>query len=362
MNTNDYTPKFKKSKKTGYYNETPKRLLKKNSAVNANATATANANSNANSNATANANSNSKVSVKKNIKKAISSAIEYVKGFKRKSKKDVNNDDELQSKITKLEDNNLEILESEMIKMVENVKNVENEEITDSNVMNKFRDIINNLTIELHHAIGYTEQTNAKEKSIEIVLHKEAEQPKEVEHSEEIQQTDKNLIELNSILNFLADNILDDKKNKKELSFSELTTSETSTYTIRVISLGIAISYTTLEEFIEKIANRAGTVKSLCWFAGCPEQFKIELKKFIDLNNATQKDYDKIFKIFKNMIDAYLSKVNPEIHSKIVQIINLTGGGKRRKPKKATTNTRKPKKATTNTRKPKKATLAYKKI
>ena len=72
------------------------------------------------------------------------------------------------------------------------------------------------------------------------------------------------------------------------------------------------------------------------------------------------------------MIDAYLSKKKPDIHSKIVQVINLTGGGKRikpkkaktntRKPKKVKTNTRKPKKVKTNTRKPKKATLAYKKI
>jgi hypothetical protein len=52
------------------------------------------------------------------------------------------------------------------------------------------------------------------------------------------------------------------------------------------------------------------------------------------------------------MIDAYLSKKKPDIHSKIVQVINLTGGGKRRKPKKVTKAV-KPKKAP-NARKPKK--------
>jgi hypothetical protein len=331
MNTNDYTPKFKKTKKTGYHKEKEaSSKLSNKKTVNSAETPIA------------------KVSIKKSIKNSISSAIEYVKSFKRKSKKNTNNE-VLQSSITTFEEKKLDVLENEMINMVENVKVVESEAIEDSNIFNKFGDIIKNLTIELHNSIGFTEQTNAIEQSISV------EEPKEVQEPKEVEQTDKNLNELNSILNFLADNILDDKKKKKEFSFCELTTSNTSTYTIRVISLGIAISYTTLEEFIEKIANRAGTVKSLCWFAGCPEQFNIELKKFIDLNNATQKDYDKIFKTFKNMIDAYLSKKKPEIHSKIVQVINLTGGGKKRKPKKATTNVRKPKKTTTNVRKPKKA-------
>jgi hypothetical protein len=34
------------------------------------------------------------------------------------------------------------------------------------------------------------------------------------------------------------------------------------------------------------------------------------------------------------MIDAYLSKKDPEIHSKILPLISTTIGGKKRKPKK----------------------------
>ena len=328
MNTNDYTPKFKKSKKTGYHKETPLKLPNKKT-VNSAETPIA------------------KVSIKKSIKNSISSAIEYVKSFKRKSNKNTNNE-VLQSSITTFEENKLDVLENEMINMVENVKDVENGSTEDTNIINQFGDIIRNLTIELHNAIGFTEQTNAIEQIIAI------EQPKEV------LQTDKNLNELNSILNFLADNILDGNKKKKELSFNELTVSnmKTSTYTIRVISLGIAISYATLEEFIDKIANRASTVKSLCWFAGCPEQFIKELKTFIELNNATQKDYNKIFKTFKNMIDSYLSKKDPIIHSKILPLINTTIGGKKSKPKKVTKAV-KPKKVTKAV-KPKKVTKAVK--
>ena len=319
MNTNDYTPKFKKSKKTGYHKETPLKLPNKKT-VNSAETPIA------------------KVSIKKSIKNSISSAIEYVKSFKRKSNKNTNNE-VLQSSITTFEENKLDVLENEMINMVENVKDVENGSTEDTNIINQFGDIIRNLTIELHNAIGFTEQTNAIEQIIAI------EQPKSeeklnilLEQPKEVLQTDKNLNELNSILNFLADNILDGNKKKKELSFNELTVSnmKTSTYTIRVISLGIAISYATLEEFIDKIANRASTVKSLCWFAGCPEQFIKELKTFIELNNATQKDYNKIFKTFKNMIDSYLSKKDPIIHSKILPLINTTIGGKKNKPKKVT--------------------------
>lgn len=49
--------------------------------------------------------------------------------------------------------------------MVENVDDpineVENGATEDANILNNFGDIIKNLTIELHNAIGYTEQTNA---------------------------------------------------------------------------------------------------------------------------------------------------------------------------------------------------------
>jgi hypothetical protein len=305
MNTNDYTPKFKKPKKTGYYLDVPKKLAQKKNADSA-------------------IQSVVKISVKKGIKNAISSAIEYVKSFKRKSNK---NNEELQSSITTFEENKLDVLENEMINMVENVKDEENEPHEDSKIMNKFGDIIKNITVELHNAIGYTEQSNA------IKQIKAEEKPNTTEQLN-VNQTEKNLNELNSILNFLADNILDGNKKKKELSFNELTVSNKKTYTIRVISLGIAVNYTSLEEFIEKIANRAGTVKSLCWFAGCPEQFIKELKTFIELNNVTHKDYNHIFKCFKNMIDAYLSKKEPDIHSKILPLISTTIGGKKRKPKK----------------------------
>ena len=332
MNTNDYTPKFKKPKKTGYYLDVPKKLAQKKNADSA-------------------ALSVAKVSVKKGIKNAISSAIEYVKSFKRKSNK---NNEESQSSITTFEENKLDILENEMVNMVENVKD---ETIDDSKIMNKFGDIIRNITVELHNAIGYTEQSNALE---QIKVEEEptaTEQPKATEQLN-VNQTEKNLNELNSILNFLADNILDGNKKKKELSFNELTVSSKKTYTIRVISLGIAVNYTSLEEFIEKIANRAGTVKSLCWFAGCPEQFIKELKTFIELNNASHKDYNHIFKTFKNMIDAYLSKKEPDIHSKILPLISTTIGGKKRKPKKITKAV-KPKKITKAV-KPKKITKAVK--
>ena len=332
MNTNDYTPKFKKPKKTGYYLDVPKKLAQKKNADSA-------------------ALSVAKVSVKKGIKNAISSAIEYVKSFKRKSNK---NNEESQSSITTFEENKLDILENEMVNMVENVKD---ETIDDSKIMNKFGDIIRNITVELHNAIGYTEQSNALE---QIKVEEEptaTEQPKATEQLN-VNQTEKNLNELNSILNFLADNILDGNKKKKELSFNELTVSSKKTYTIRVISLGIAVNYTSLEEFIEKIANRAGTVKSLCWFAGCPEQFIKELKTFIELNNATHKDYNNIFKCFKNMIDAYLSKKEPDIHSKILPLISTTIGGKKRKPKKVIKAV-KPKKVT-KVVKPKKVTKVVK--
>ena len=329
MNTNDYTPKFKKPKKTGYYLDVPKKLAQKKNADSA-------------------ALSVAKVSVKKGIKNAISSAIEYVKSFKRKSNK---NNEELQSNTTTFEENKLDILENEMITMVDNVKDIENEPQEDSKIMNKFGDIIKNITVELHNAIGYTEQSNAI-KQIKV------EEKSDVTEEPNINQTEKNLNELNSILNFLADNILDGNKKKKELSFNELTVSSKKTYTIRVISLGIAVNYTSLEEFIEKIANRAGTVKSLCWFAGCPEQFIKELKTFIELNNATHKDYNNIFKCFKNMIDAYLSKKEPDIHSKILPLISTTIGGKKRKPKKVIKAV-KPKKVT-KVVKPKKVTKVVK--
>ena len=319
----EYPPKFKKNKRTGYYKEkeTPKKLAHVKTT-----------------------NGSPKTTIKKSIKKAISNAIEYVKSFKRKSKKNVNNED-LQEKITKLEETKLEVLENEMIHMVENVKDVENSSTEDTNVLNQFGDIIKNLTIELHNAIGYTEQTNEIEqmKINEQTKVNNQDQSKANKQTSAnvktnaVDQSEKNLNELNNILNFLADNVLDNNK-KKELSFTELKSSDKnpSTYTIRVINLGIAISYTTLDEFLEKITNRAGTVKSLCWFAGCPEQFNIELKKFIELNNTTQKDYDKIFKIFKKMMDSYLIKKKPEIHSKIAHLISSTSGGKKRKPVKKT--------------------------
>ena len=332
MNTNDYTPKFKKPKKTGYYLDVPKKLAQKKNADSA-------------------ALSVAKVSVKKGIKNAISSAIEYVKSFKRKSNK---NNEESQSSITTFEENKLDILENEMVNMVENVKD---ETIDDSKIMNKFGDIIRNITVELHNAIGYTEQSNALKQIKAEEEPTATEQPKATEQLN-VNQTEKNLNELNSILNFLADNILDGNKKKKELSFNELTVSSKKTYTIRVISLGIAVNYTSLEEFIEKIANRAGTVKSLCWFAGCPEQFIKELKTFIELNNATHKDYNNIFKCFKNMIDAYLSKKEPDIHSKILPLISTTIGGKKRKPKKVIKAV-KPKKVT-KVVKPKKVTKVVK--
>ena len=345
MNTNDYTPKFKKPKKTGYHLDVPKKLAQKK-------------------NADSTIQPVVKISVKKGIKNAISSAIEYVKSFKRKSNK---NNEESQSNTIIFEENKLDILENEMVNMVDDVKDIENEPLEDSNIMNKFGDIIKNITVELHNAIGYTEQSNALEQ-IKVEEKSEAtEQPLLVVQPNNVNQTEKNLNELNSILNFLADNILDGNKKKKELSFNELTVSNKKTYTIRVISLGIAVNYTSLEEFIEKIANRAGTVKSLCWFAGCPEQFIKELKTFIELNNATHKDYNNIFKCFKNMIDAYLSKKEPEIHSKILPLISTTIGGKKRKPKKVTkavkpkkvTKVVKPKKITKSV-KPKKITKAVK--
>jgi hypothetical protein len=326
MNNNEeYPPKFKKNKRSGYHNkekEPPKKIAPKKTT-----------------------NGSPKPTVKNSIKKAISNAIEYVKSFKRKSKKNLNNED-LQEKITKLEETKLEVLENEMIHMVENVvepvNNVDNSVAADANILNQFGDIIKNLTIELHNAIGYTEQTNAIEQMKEndkASANKQANannQPIVIAPTKTVDQSELNLNELNNILNFLAENILDNNKKKKELSFTELTASnkKTSTYTIRVITLGIAVSYTTLEEFLEKIANRAGTVKSLCWFAGCPEKFNTELKKFIELNNTTQKDYNKLFKIFKKMIDAYLSIKNPEIHSKIVHLISSTSGGKKEKPRK----------------------------
>jgi uncharacterized protein YeeX (DUF496 family) len=327
-------PKLKKNKRSGYHNkekEPPKKIAPKKTT-----------------------NGSPKPTVKNSIKKAISSAIEYVKSFKRKSKKNSNNED-LQEKI---EDTKLEVLENEMIHMVENVvehvNDVENSVTADANIMNQFGDIIKNLTIELHNAIGYTEQINAIEQAKANEQASANNQPIIIAPTNVVDQSELNFNELNNILNFLAENILDNNKKKKELSFTELAASnkKTSTYTIRVITLGIAISYTTLEEFLEKIASRAGTVKSLCWFAGCPEKFNTELKKFIELNNATQKDYNKIFKIFKKMIDAYLSIKNPEIHSKIVHLISSTSGGKKgksRKPRKPR-KSRKPRKP----RKPKK--------
>jgi hypothetical protein len=333
MNTNDYTPRYKTpKKKTGYYNDEPIRIPFKKRV------------SNVTKPPTDNIDKVDKVSIKKSIKNSISSAIEYIKNLKHKSKK---GNVDLQPSITStFEENKLEILENEMINMVDNVKDVENETIQQNNIATKFGDIIKNLTIELHHVIGYAEQNNMieqikkDEKSKSPEKHKANEQP-----VEKIDQVEKNFNELNSILNLLAENILDAKKKKRELSFSESTILNTRTYTIRVISLGIAISYANLEEFIDKIAIRAGTVKSLCWFAGCPDQFNIELKKFIELNNATQKDYNKIFKILKNMIHAYLSKNDPDTYSKIEHLVNLTSGGKKRKPKQVT-KPRKPKNVT----------------
>jgi len=319
MNNNEYPPKLKKNKRSGYHNK-EKEPLKKIAAKKT-------------------TNGSPKQTVKNSIKKAISSAIQYVKGFKRKSKKDSINED-LQEKIAKLEETRLEVLENEMIHMVENVDDpvneVENSATEDANIFNQFGDIIKNLTIELHNAIGNTEQTNAIEQMKENEQKSANEQAIAIVPTKAVDQSELNFNELNNILNFLAENILDNNKKKKELSFTELTASnkKTSTYTIRVITLGIAVSYTTLEEFLEKIANRAGTVKSLCWFAGCPEKFITELKKFIELNNTTQKDYNKLFKIFKKMIDAYLSIKNPEIHSKIVHLISSTSGGKKGKPRK----------------------------
>jgi hypothetical protein len=370
-NSKENLPNFKKSKRTrtGYYNETPtpKKSIKLNNKNSADGTpnpivkvsADGTLNPIVKVSADGTPNPIVKVSVKKSIKNAISSAIEYVKSFKRKSKKNMNNN-ELQSTITIFEENKLEILESDMIKMVDNVKDADNGAIEDSNIMNKFEDVIKNLTIELHHAIGYTEQTNAIEQIKANEQPTVIAQPIVIEQPN-INQHEKNLHELNNILNFLADNILDRNKKKKELSFSELTVANRNTQTIRVISLGIAITYTTLEEFIEKIANRAGTVKSLCWVAGCPDQFNTELKKFIELNNATHKDYDKIFKCFKNMIGAYLSTKYPDIHSKIQPLINTTTGGKKMKPKKVTISAKKPKKVT-STKKPKKVTISAKKL
>jgi hypothetical protein len=342
MNTNDYTPRFKTpKKKTGYHNDVPIRIPLKKRVSNATKPPTDKVAK------VDKVDKVDKVSIKKSIKNSISSAIEYIKNLKHKSKK--SNVVDLQPSITTtFEENKLEILENEMINMVDNVKDVENETIEQDNIVIKFGDIIKNLTIELHHVIGYAEQNNMieqikkdeKSKSPEKYKVNEQEQP-----AEKIDHVEKNFNELNSILNLLAENILDAKKKKRELSFSESTIQNTKTYTIRVISLGIAISYTNLEEFIDKIANRAGTVKSLCWFAGCPDQFNIELKKFIELNNATKKDYNKIFKILKNMIDAYLSKNDPDTYSKIEHLVNLTSGGKKRKPKKVT-KPRKPKKVT----------------
>ena len=146
MNNNEYPPKLKKNKRSGYHNK-EKEPLKKIAAKKT-------------------TNGSPKQTVKNSIKKAISSAIQYVKSFKRKSKKDSINED-LQEKIAKFEETRLEVLENEMIHMVENVDDpvneVENSATEDANIFNQFGDIIKNLTIELHNAIGNTEQTNAIE-------------------------------------------------------------------------------------------------------------------------------------------------------------------------------------------------------
>ena len=340
MNSNEYPPKFKKSKRPGYnkertgYNKEqppPKKLApsKKEASPKKEAPKQKADNTSKSS------------SIKKSIKKALSSAIEYVKSFKRKSKKDINNE-ELQESTIIFEENKLDILENEMVHMVENVKEEEND-TTEDNILNKFGDIIKNFTIELHNAIGYTEQTN----EIALAVNDRAktnEQANEIAlAANEHDQNNKNFNELNNILNFLADNIFDGSKKKKELSFNK----SKATYTIRVVSLGIAVSYSTLEEFFDKIANRAGTVKTLCWVARCPEKFMLELKNFIEQHNASQKDYDKILKIFKKMVDAYLNKTYPDVHTKIVDLISSTSGGKKitaKKPKKITA--KKPKKIT----------------
>ena len=235
MNNNEYPPKLKKNKRSGYHNK-EKEPLKKIAAKKT-------------------TNGSPKQTVKNSIKKAISSAIQYVKSFKRKSKKDSINED-LQEKIAKFEETRLEVLENEMIHMVENVDDpvneVENSATEDANIFNQFGDIIKNLTIELHNAIGNTEQTNAIEQMKENEQKSANEQAIAIVPTKAVDQSELNFNELNNILNFLAENILDNNKKKKELSFTELTASnkKTSTYTIRVITLGIAVSYTTLEEFL----------------------------------------------------------------------------------------------------------------
>ena len=130
-----------------------------------------------------------------------------------------------------------------------------------------------------------------------------------------------------------------------------------STHTIKSVSLGTAITYTTLEEFLNNIAAKTGAAKTLCvWVFKCADEIITAINNYSDKHSKIitsenkEKEYNELFELFKTLLRVYLKNetrrkyksddddktTTKTIPSKLLNLLQSSGGGKKRKLKKKT--------------------------
>jgi hypothetical protein len=276
-----------------------------------------------------------KTKIKAQIKDKISKAIRSVKTFINCSSSSTPSSSKILKKLNDLEEKKLDNLQNDMIKIVEetaieDVVVTSEDNASNNDILTLFGDVFKNITIELHNVIGNTEQTREilEEPKNEGIQEKVL--SKELQGNEELKELkEPNISSLNAILEAVADNFYDpdNKKTlKKDLSFTtNISKDGQSTFTIRAVSLGISINYTTMKEFFDKIASRIDFALNLCWFIGCPENLVAELKTFKSLHANYNKNPRKVFSIFKKIIKIYLDSEKNKPKPRTYPIINSNG-------------------------------------
>jgi hypothetical protein len=279
-----------------------------------------------------------KTKIKAQIKDKISKAIRSVKTFINRASSSTPSSSKILKKLNDLEEKKLDNLQNDMIKIVEetaieDVVVTSEDNASNNDILTLFGDVFKNITIELHNVIGNTEQTRElleepKNEGIQKkVLSKELQELQELQGNEE--QKEPNISSLNAILEAVADNFYDPnnkKMLKKDLLFTtNISKDGQSTFTIRAVSLGISINYTTMKEFFDKIASRIDFALNLCWFIGCPENLVAELKTFKSLHANYNKNPRKVFSIFKKIIKIYLDSEKNKPKPRTYPIINSNG-------------------------------------
>ena len=168
------------------------------------------------------------------------------------------------------------------------------EEEERNSIENLFGDIFKNLTREVYKIIGDRESysSNPPGKS-----------PGKSPPRKSEQVDIDNFSNLNTILETLAEIIIDDNKEKQLLY--KRPKEGSSTHTIKLVSLGMEITYTTLEEFLNKIAAKARAAKTLCFFCAAEIHTAIDnysnkhkYSKKITTSEEKKIEYNELFELF----------------------------------------------------------------